>query len=152
MKQLLTILLLLSFINLKAQTEKASAVDSVFTGKILIDKENRTKIYLTNFQQTLDSTGVYTTTYTFGTKNRRPTFDVNVRMNFDAPLIHDGPIGFQYGPVGVGRYSGSGALRNNSYLFMQGQWTSASHHFFIKIKSKQKVKPVITGLDGQSAF
>lgn len=160
MKQLLTILFLLSFLNLKAQQKEGrsnpntiEATDSVFSGKIVIDKTRHSKIYLTNFQQTLDSTGIYTTTYTFGAKTPRPAFDVNITMKFDAPLIHDGPIGFQYGPVGVGRYSGSGALQNNnSFLFLQGQMTSTGHHFFIKVKSKQKINPVIDGLNGQSNF
>lgn len=160
MKQIFIAIFLLSFLNLKAQEKTVNhndtnveTTDSIFSGKILVDKTKHSKIFLTNFQQTLDSAGVYTTTYTFGAKTSRPTFDVNIRMKFDAHLIHDGPIGFQYGPVGVGRYSGSGALQNdNSYLFLLGQMTSPGHHFFIKVKSKQKINPVIAGLDGKSNF
>lgn len=160
MKPLFILVFLLSFLGTKAQEKVTNGndisvgkTDSVFAGKIVIDKANRSRLFLTGFHQTLDSTGIYTTTYTFGAKTYRPTFDVNIRMKFDAPLIPDGPIGFQYGPVGVGRYSGSGALQNNnSFLFLQGQMTSTGRHFFVKIKSKQKVNPVIAGLDGQSNF
>ena len=160
MKPLFISILLLSFVSLKAQQKesndnnlKVEKADSVFSGKILIDKTKHSKIYLTNFQQTLDSTGTYTTTYTFGAKTSRPTFDVGIRMKFDNALIPDGPIGFQYGPVGVGRYSGSGSVQNNNtYLFLQGQMTSTGHHFYIKVKSKEKINPVIAGLDGQANF
>ncbi len=160
MKALFILVFLFTFLGTKAQEKMANGnevsvgkTDSVFAGKIIIDKANRSKLYLTGFQQMLDSTGVYITTYTFGAKTYRPTFDVNIRMKFDAPLIADGPIGFLYGPVGVGRYSGSGGLQNNNYyLFLRGQMTSTGHHFYIKIKSKEKVQPVIAGLDGQSNF
>lgn len=158
MKLLFTVVFFLSFLSLKAQdktpritgTEKS---DSIFSGKIIIDKIKHSKIFLTGFLQTLDSTGVYNTTYTFGAKTSRPSIEVSIRMKFDKPLIANGPIGFLYGPVGVGRYAGSGALQNNnSYLFLQGQMTSASHHFYIKVKSKEKIQPVIAGLDGQANF
>lgn len=160
MKSLFIPILLLSFLGTQAQEKTANGndvtvekSDSVFSGKIIIDKANRSKIFLTDFRQTLDSTGVYITTYTFGAKTSRPSFDLNIRMKFDAPLIANGPIGFLYGPVGVGRYSGSGALQNNNYyLFLRGQMTSTGHHFYIKVKSKEKIHPVIAGLDGQSNF
>ncbi|MEO8821954.1 MAG: hypothetical protein ABI366_00155, partial [Ginsengibacter sp.] len=160
MKSLFIAIFLLSFLSLKAQQKtdgdndiKAEKTDSIFSGKIIIDKTKRTKLYLTTFQQTLDSTGVYTTTYTFGAKTSRPSFDVNIRMKFDGSIIPNGPIGFLYSPVGVGRYSGSGALQNNnSYLYLQGQMTSATHHFYIKIKSNEKVQAAIAGLDGQAIF
>jgi hypothetical protein len=152
MKAFLVTLFFFSFLVSKGQQQN-NIPDSTFTGKIVTDKTHHTRIYLTSFQQTLDSSGVYTTTYIFGAKISRPTFDVNMSMKFDAPLIQDGPIGFQYGPNGVGRYSGSGALRNNNlYIFLQGQMTSSNHHFYIKIKSKEKPHPVITGLDGQLKF
>ena len=160
MKTLFIAILALSFLSTKAQETvtnengvAAGKTDSVFEGKIIIDKANRSKLFLTGFQQTLDSTGVYITTYTFGAKTYRPTFDVNLRMKFDTPLIADGPVGFQYSPSGVGRYSGSGGLQNNNfYLYLRGQMTAASHHFIIKVKSKEKIHPVIAGLDGQSNF
>jgi len=150
---LITICLFSFFVSKAQQQNNIPKADSTFTGQIITDKTHHTRIYLTGFKQTLDSSGVYATTYIFGARISRPTFDVNISMKFDAPLLQDGPIGFQYGPNGVGRYSGSGALRNNNlYLFLQGQMTSSNHHFYIKIKSKQKVHPVISGLDGQSNF
>lgn len=171
MKPFLFLLLLFSFSGPKAQqknkvdSNKAGEVttsngnfeneqvDSVFTGKILTDKSNRSRIYLTGFKQTVDSNGNYTTTYIFGAKISRPAFDINIRMNFQNPLLPFGGLGFEYGPYGVGRYSGSGGLRNNNlYLFLQGQITSSNHHFYIKVKSKQKLSPVISGIDGQSNF
>ena len=152
MKAFLVTILLFSFFVSKGQ-QQTNAPDSTFTGKIITDKSHHTKIYLTNFQQTVDSSGVYTTTFTFGFRFSRPTFDVNISMNFDNPLLPDGPIGFEYNPVGVGRYNGSGGLRNNNkYLFLQGQWMVSGHHFFIKVKSKEKIHPVIRGLDGQLSF
>ena len=152
MKAFLVSIFIFSFLVSKGQQQNNDP-DSTFKGRIVTDKENRTRIYLTDFKQSLDSSGIYTTTYLFGAKISRPSYDVNISMKFDSPLVSDGPIGFQYGPVGVGRYSGSGALRdNNLYLFLRGQMTSGSHHFFIKIKSKQKIHPVISGLDGQSDF
>ena len=154
MKAFLVTILFFSFFTSEGQQQNLNQkVDSTFTGKIITDKANRTRIYLTGFKQTLDSSGVYTTTYIFGAKISRPTFDVNINMIFHTPLLSDGPIGFEYGPYGVGRYSGSGALRNNNlYLFLRGQMTSSNHHFYIKIKSKEKVHPDISGLDGQSNF
>lgn len=160
MKSLFIAIFFLSYLGSKAQEKAGNGndvlvekTDSVFSGKIIIDKANRSKIFLTGFQQTLDSTGVYITTYTFGAKTSRPTFDVNIKMKFESPLIANGPIGFLYGPLGVGRYSGSGGLQNNNYfLFLRGQMTATGHHFYIKIKSKEKVQPVIAGLDGQSNF
>jgi len=160
MKLLVTAIFFLSFLSLKAQqkdtghdqlaTEKT---DSIFTGKIITDKANHSRIFLTDFRQTIDSTGVYITTYTFGAKTSRTSFDVNIRMKFDASVIAEGPIGFLYGPLGVGRYSGSGALQNNnSFLFMRGQMTSSTRHFYIKIKSKEKIQTVIAGIDGQAKF
>lgn len=152
MKAFFVTLFFFSFLVSKGQQQN-NIPDSTFTGKIVTDKTHHTRIYLTNFQQTLDTSGVYTTTYIFGAKISRPTFDINISMKFDTPLLQDGPIGFQYGPNGVGRYSGSGALRNNNlYIFLQGQMTSSNHHFYIKIKSKEKVHPVITGLDGELNF
>jgi hypothetical protein len=152
MKTIFFSLCLLTSFFANAQ-EKPAPPDSTFSGQIITDKTHHTKIYLTNFQQTVDDNGVYTTTFTFGFRFSRPTFDVNITMNFDNPLIQDGPIGFQYGPAGVGRFNGGGALRNNNkFLFLQGQWTSSSHHFFIKVKSKEKIHPVIKGLDGQLNF
>ena len=152
MKAIFFSLFLLTSFFAKAQ-ENSSQPDSTFNGQIITDKTNHTKIYLTNFQQTIDDSGLYTTTYTFGYRSSRPTFDVNISMNFDNSLLPDGPIGFQYGPVGVGRYNGAGALRNNNkYLFLQGQMTASGHHFFIKVKSKEKIHPVIKGLDGQLSF
>ena len=160
MKALFSTLLLFSFLGLKAQENTniqtpnhVEEVDSIFVGQIIIDKGNNTRIYLTGFKQTLDSTGIYTTIYTFGAKIPRATFDVNIKMKFHSPIIFDGPIGFKYGPLGVGRYSGSGAVRNNnSFLYLQGQVTAGSHHFFIAIKSKQKVHPLIAGIEGQANF
>jgi hypothetical protein len=160
MKLLVTAIFFLSFLSLKAQQKDAGhnqliaeKTDSIFSGKIITDKANRSRIFLTDFRQTLDSTGVYITTYTFGAKTSRTTFDVNIRMKFDASLIAEGPIGFLYGPLGVGRYSGSGALQNNnSFLFMRGQMTSSTRHFYIKIKSKEKIQTVIAGIDGQAKF
>ena len=74
-------------------------------------------------------------------------------MKFDNPLIPDGPIGFQYGSVGVGRYSGSGALQsNNSFLYLRGQMTAQGRHFYIKVKSSQKINATIAGVDGQANF
>ncbi len=152
MKTFLVTILLFSFFVSNGQ-QQTNAPDSTFTGKIITDKSHHTKIYLTNFKQTVDSSGVYTTTFTFGFRFSRPTFDVNISMNFDNPLLPDGPIGFEYNPVGVGRYNGSGGLRNNNkYLFLQGQWMVSGHHFFIKVKSKEKIHPVIRGLDGQLSF
>lgn len=151
MKAFLITICLFSFFVSKAQQQN-NIPDSTFTGQIVTDKTHHTRIYLTGFKQTFDSSGVYTTTYIFGARISRPAFDVNINMKFDSPLISDGPIGFEYGPSGVGRYSGSGALRNNNYLFLRGQMTSSNHHFYIKIKSKQKVHPDISGLDGQSDF
>jgi len=151
MKTIFFSFFLLASFFAKAQ-DNSSQPDSTFTGQIVIDKTHHTKIYLTGFEQTLDG-GVYTTTFTFGYRSSRPTFDVNINMKFDNPLLPDGPIGFQYGPLGVGRYSGSGGLRNNSkYLFMQGQMTASGHHFYVKVKSKEKIHPVISGLDGQMSF
>lgn len=159
MKPFLFLLLFFAFSNIKAQeTNKidngnTGQVDSVFTGKIIVDKNNRTRIYLTGFKETTDSVGVYTTTYIFGAKTSRPTIDVNIRMNFASPLIFDGAVGFEYGPYGVGRYSGSGGVRNNNlFLYLQGLITSSNHHFYIKIKSKQKPSPNISGIDGQANF
>jgi hypothetical protein len=160
MKLLVTAIFFLSFLSLKAQQKDAGhnqliaeKTDSIFSGKIITDKANRSRIFLTDFRQTLDSTGVYITTYTFGAKTSRTTFDVNIRMKFDASLIAEGPIGFLYGPLGVGRYSGSGALQNNnSFLFMRGQMTSSTRHFYIKIKSKEKIQTIIAGIDGQAKF
>ena len=160
MKPLFIAIFLLSFLSLKAQQKDdardqptVAKSDSIFSGKIITDKANRSRIFLTDFRQMLDSTGVYVTTYTFGAKTSRTSFDVNIRMKFDASLIADGPIGFLYGPLGVGRYSGSGALQNNnSYLYLRGQMTSATRHFYIKIKSKQKIQTVIAGIDGQAKF
>ncbi len=152
MKTFLVIILFFSFFTSKAQQQNPIA-DSTFSGQIITDKTHHTKIYLTDYKQTVDSSGVYTTTFTFGYRSSRPTFDVNIGMNFDNPLLPDGPIGFEYNPVGVGRYNGSGGLRNNNkYLFLQGQMTSSGHHFFIKVKSKEKIHPVIRGLDGQLSF
>ncbi|HSN09422.1 MAG TPA: hypothetical protein VLS85_10295 [Hanamia sp.] len=152
MKAFLVTIFFFSFFVSKGQQQNNNP-DSTFTGSIITDKAHHTRIYLTGFKQTLDSSGVYTTTYIFGAKISRPTFDVNISMKFDAPLLQDGPIGFEYGPYGVGRFSGSGALRNNNlYLFLRGQMTSSNHHFYIKIKSKQKIHPDINGLDGQSNF
>ncbi len=160
MKAIFSAFLLFSFLGLKAQENTSiqkpagsEGVDSIFVGKILIDKENNTRIYLTGFKQTLDSSGVYSTIYTFGSKIPRATFDVNIRMKFLAPIIFDGPIGFKYGPLGAGRYSGSGALRNdNTFLYLQGQVTAGTRHFYIEIKSKQKVHPLISGIEGQAIF
>ena len=165
MKPFFVAILVFSFFGLKAQEKskvdntdiskagEIEKVDSIFTGQIITDKTHHTRIYLTDFKQTFDSSGIYTTTYIFGARISRPTFDVNISMKFQTPLVSDGPIGFEYGPYGVGRYSGSGALRNNNlYLFLRGQMTSPNHHFYIKIKSNQKVHPVISGLDGQSNF
>jgi len=160
MKAIFSAFLLFSFLGLKAQENTSvqkpagsEVVDSVFVGNILIDKENTTRIYLTGFKQTLDSTGIYSTIYTFGSKIPRPTFDVNIKMKFHSPIIFDGPIGFKYGPLGAGRYSGSGALRNdNTFLYLQGQVTAETRHFYIEIKSKQKVHPLISGIDGQAIF
>ena len=154
MKAFLVVIALLSFTSTKAQQQNNPASpDSTFSGQIVIDKTNHTKIYLTGFAQTIEDSGVYTTTFTFGFRSSRPTFDVNIAMKFDNPIISDGPIGFQYGPVGVGRYAGSGGFRNNNtYLFLQGQMTTSGHHFFIKVKSKERPHPVITGLDGQMSF
>ena len=152
MKAIFFSLFLLTSFLANAQ-ESSSQPDSTFTGQIVVDKTHHTKIYLTGFEQTLDSTGVYTTTFNFGYRSSRPTFDVNITMKFDNPLLPDGPIGFQYGPLGVGRYNGSGGLRNNNkYLFLQGQMTTSGHHFYIKVKSKEKIHPVISGLDGQMSF
>lgn len=152
MKTIFFSLFLLTSFLANAQ-DNSTRPDSTFSGKIIIDKTHHTKVYLTNFQQTVDDNGVFTTTFTFGFRFSRPTFDVNISMNFDNPLIQDGPIGFQYGPVGVGRFNGAGALRNNNkYLFLQGQMTASGHHFFIKVKSKEKIQPVIKGLDGQLSF
>ncbi len=151
MKAFFVTIFIFSFFVSKGQQQN-NIPDSTFTGKIITDKTHHTRIYLTGFQQTLDSSGVYTTTYLFGARISRPTFDVNITMKFDKPLIMDGPVGFQYGPNGVGRYSGSGALRNNNFLFLQGQMTSSNHHFYIKVKSKEKPHPVISGLDGQMNF
>lgn len=156
MKPLLFTILLFSFLGLRAQDKNESKVakpDSVFSGQIVTDKTHHTKIYLTDFKQTVDDSGIYTTTYIFGARIPRTTFDININMKFQEPLVADGPIGFQYGPYGAGRYSGAGALRNNnSYLFMQGQMTSGNHHFYITVKSKEKPHPVIAGLDGQMSF
>jgi len=156
MKPLFMMLMLFSFLQVKAQQNKTVSnekTDSVFTGQIIKDKTKNTRIYLTSFQQTLDNTGVYTTTYIFGAKMSKPTIDVDMNMKFDAPLLFDGPIGFQYGPYGIGRYSGSGALKsNNTYLYLQGQFTAPGHHFYIKIKSKEKPHPVINGIEGQANF
>ncbi len=152
MKAFLVTVSFFSFFVSKGQ-QQTHIPDSTFNGQIITDKSHHTKIYLTGFEQTLDSTGVYTTTYNFGYRYSRPTFDVNISMKFDNPLLPDGPIGFQYGPVGVGRYNGSGGLRNNNkYLFLQGQMTASGHHFYIKVKSKEKIHPVINGLDGQLNF
>lgn len=152
MKAIFFSLFLLTSFFANAQ-EISSQADSTFTGQIVVDKTHHTKIYLTGFDQTLDTTGVYTTTFNFGYRSSRPTFDVNISMKFDNPLLPDGPIGFQYGPVGVGRYNGAGGLRNNNkYLFLQGQMTASGHHFYIKVKSKEKIHPVISGLDGQMSF
>ncbi len=116
MKAFIGTLLLFSFLGLKAQDKnnnpkagQPEEVDSVFVGQILIDKENNTRIYLTGFKQTIDSSGTYTTTFTFGAKISRATFDVNIKMKFHSPILFDGRIGLEYGPDGVGRYSGSGA-------------------------------------------
>ena len=152
MKAFLVTVLFFSFFTSKGQ-QQTNIPDSTFTGQIVVDKTHHTKIYLTGFQQTLDSSGVYTTTFNFGYRSSRPTFDVNITMKFDNPLLPDGLIGFQYGPLGVGRYNGSGGLRNNNkYLFLQGQMTASGHHFYIKVKSKEKPHSVITGLDGQMTF
>ncbi len=152
MKAFLFTVLLFSFFVSKGQQQN-TVPDSTFSGQIITDKSHHTKIYLTNFQQTVDDAGLYTTTFTFGYRSGRPTFDVNLSMNFENPLLPDGPIGFQYNPVGVGRFNGSGGVRNNNkYLFLQGQWTVSGHHFFIKVKSKEKIYPVIRGLDGQLSF
>ncbi|MGN6530314.1 MAG: hypothetical protein ACTHK0_00995 [Ginsengibacter sp.] len=151
MRKFVLILLLFSFFQVHAQQE--NIVDTAFTGQIIKDKTKNTRIYLTAFQQVLDSTGTYTTTYIFGSKMSKPTIDVDMDMKFDKPLIPDGFIGFQYGPYGTGRYSGSGALKsNNTYLYLKGQFISPGHHFYIKIKSKQKPQPVINGIDGQASF
>lgn len=159
MKQFLFVLLLFSFLQVKAQepnktiNQNTDQSDSVFQGQIIVDKSNRSRIYLTGFKQTLDSNGVYTTTYIFGAKTSRPTVDVNIRMNFASPVIFNGPVGFEYGPEGVGRYSGSGGVRNNNlFLFLQGQVISSNHHFYIRIKSKKKPSPKISGVDGQANF
>jgi hypothetical protein len=157
MKPLFMMFMLLGFLQVKAQQENPAAsnekADSVFTGQIIKDKTKNTRIYLTGFQQTLDNTGVYTTTYIFGSKMSKPAIDVNMNLKFDTPLIFDGPIGFQYGPYGTGRYQGSGALKsNNMYLYLQGQFTTPGHHFYIKIKSKEKPHPVINGIEGQANF
>lgn len=154
MKTFLVVIALISFTSTKAQQQNNSASpDSTFYGQIIIDRTDHTKIYLTGFSQIIDSSGIYSTTFTFGFRSSRPTFDVNIAMKFDNPLISNGPIGFQYGPVGVGRFSGSGGFRNNNnYLFLQGQMTASGHHFFIKVKSKEKPHPIITGLDGEMRF
>ncbi len=156
MKHLFMMLLLFSFFQVKAQNTNESInekADTAFVGKIIKDKNENTRMYLTGFQQTLDNSGVYTTTYIFGSKMSKPTIDVNMNMKFDAPLLFEGPIGFEYGPYGTGRYSGSGALKsNNTYLYLQGQFIAPGHHFYIKIKSKQKPKPVINGIEGQAKF
>lgn len=152
MKVFLFTLLLFSFVGVKAQ-EKNTEVDSVFSGQIIKDKTNNSRIYLTDFKQTLDSTGIFTTTYIFGIRLSRPVFDIDINMKFDSPVFPFGGLGFEYGPYGTGRFSGSGGLRNNNqYLFLQGQVTSSNHHFFIKIKSKKKPHPVIDGIEGQSNF
>ena len=156
MKQLFMILLLFSFFQVKAQENQSvlnEKADSVFTGQVIKDKTKNTRIYLTGFQQTLDNSGIYTTTYIFGSRMSKPTIDVDMNLKFDQPLLFDGPIGFQYGPYGTGRYSGSGALKsNNTYLYLQGQFIAPGHHFYIKIKSKQKPHPVINGIEGQANF
>ena len=151
MKNFLVFFFLLGSFTLKAQ--HSQPVDTSFQGKITVDKTNKTKIFLTGFKQELNTDETYTTTYFFGARISRPVFDVNIGINFSQPLIKDGPLGFQYAPYGVGKYSGSGGLRNNDkYLFLQGQMTATSHHFYIKIKTKEKPEPTITGLDGQAAF
>ena len=155
MKSFLFAIMLFSFLGVKAQKNESSntEVDSVFTGQIIKDKTQNSRIYLTNFKQTLDSTGIFTTTYIFGVKRSSPTFDINVTMKFDSPAFPYGGLGFEYGPYGVGRFSGSGGLRNNNmFLVLQEQVTSSTHHFFIKIKSKQKPHPIINGIEGQSNF
>lgn len=157
MKRLFMMFMLFSFFQVKAQNPNQSIsnekADTIFKGQIIKDKTKNTRIYLTGFQQTLDDTGVYTTTYIFGSKMSKPAIDVDMNMKFDAPLLFDGPIGFQYGSYGIGRYSGSGALKsNNTYLYLQGQFTAPGHHFYIKIKSKQKPNPVINGIEGQAKF
>ena len=166
MKPFFLMLLLFSFFELKAQQENKAnevtisngnanreMVDSVFTGQIIKDKTKNSRIYLTGFQPTVDTSGIYTTTYIFGAKISRPMFDIDINMKFQAPLLPNGVVGFEYGPYGVGRFSGSGGVRNNNlYLFLQGQVTASGHHFFVRVKSKQKPHPVINGIEGQANF
>lgn len=145
--------ILLGFIAFSLKAQDSHPVDSIFVGKITIDKMNRTRIFLTGFNQKVDSSGIYTTTYFFGNKINRPEFDVNIDMQFESKLIPFGPAGFEYGPQGSGRFSGRGNLMGSQkHLYLQGQMTAGSRHFFIRIKSKDKPVPTITGIDGQANF
>src|SRR5579872_4588571 len=119
----------------------------VYIGTVIINQTIKTKIYLLGVDQQKDSTGIYTTIFSFGNKETLPLFGVNITIEFSDPIIIADIGGSAMTSVAYGYNE-----NKTAFQFTAGQINRNSlggnEIFTILAKSKTRLHFAIHGIDG----
>lgn len=150
MKQLLTIVLILSF-NLsysqitnkigKVETLKIYGNSKVEIGQIIIIENTKYKLYLAGYESKRDSSGNYLTTYLFTNKENTTIYNVELDVEFNQPVI-DANCKFMTGMISSG-------LNDSKTLYSATSNQILSKYFSISVISKAPLISKFRGVDGK---
>jgi len=159
MKYYLSIFLTITTLVSFAQQPKINNINEVKTlniyggnnktviGKIIVNQTLQTKIFLINYSQTKDSSGIYTTIINLGNNENVPLFGGNISLYFDKPVIsaEGSPLS-----SGMNILTSLDANKMN-YSFKAAQINQPFEGNILisfVIKSTQKTLVTIKGIDG----
>jgi hypothetical protein len=135
-----------SKVNINSGEINISKADTVIiNSKFIVSLDpQRPKVYLANVTGEKDSTGTYTTYYTFAPKGNLLSFDFDLLITFDKPFI-DPVLNFM-ASGGVYTFSWQDYSVENKYIRLIGKAQNKSLTIFLR--SKEPLNAKIFGTDG----
>jgi hypothetical protein len=116
--------------------------DSLFIGKVIINRDFKSDVHFVRSISTPDSSGIYRTVYKFVSKDHAASFNVQLAIDFDKPILSRGPNGFIYGSSGMGVFSGTYGIKSgNMGVYIKGLATGED--FYIIVNSTDRVYATI---------
>ena len=121
-------------------------VDTAFIDHVIINQTAKAGIYLISAILTKDSSGIYTTKYKFAPAEDLGSFNINISIQFDKPIIENKNQDYIDADYGIAQCSG-GYDSKLRLLNIRGIITSRS--CTIRIQSKDILFANIYGVEGK---
>lgn len=118
--------------------------DSVFIGKIIINVTNATRLFLIDYGQNKDSSGLYITVMKFSNPDKLVSMNVDVFIEFNSP--YDSAI--WHGEGGGMQGEKIWGFPTKKYARIQGDILFSGSILTLTVKSKEEIFSKIYGIDG----